>query len=131
MHFCVCQVRLNGDMLNVVPRGEFNPVSWPEVEVLRFLHGNESVIDVKAFVKVTQSAKDEKERLRNIYGSPVIEEVFPGRNPQMELDMPGAKLPDQAVLWQSPIDIDPASQGVIDPLAKAPAKSTKSPSPFA
>jgi len=131
MHFCICQVRLGGDLRNVVPRGEFNPVSWPEIEVLRFLHGNDSVIDIKAIAKVTQSAKTEKERLIRIYGAATIEEVFPGRNPQMELEMPSAKLPEQSVLWHNPIEVDPAAHGVVDPTPKAPAKAAKAPSPFA
>jgi len=131
MHFVTAMVRLGGDLLNVVPRGEFNPVSWPEIEVLRHIHGGDSIVDVKAFVKVTQSAKDEKERLRRIYGAATVEEVFPGRNPQMELDMPGAKLPEQNVLWHNPIEVDPAAHGVVEPTAKPAAKPAKTTSPFA
>ena len=133
MHFVTCMVRLGGDLLNVVPRGEFNPVSWPEVDVLRTLHGEDSVTDVKAFVKVSQTAKAEKERLRAIYGAMVIEDIFPGKNPQMELEVPGAKLPDQMPLWHNPIDIDPASFGNVDPTtkpAKAEKPAAKAPSPF-
>lgn len=112
MHFVTCEIRLAGDMLNTVPRDTFRPVSWPEVEVLRLIHGDASIVDVKPFVRVEQSAKAEKERLRHIYGNEIVETVFPGRNPQMEMEAPGAKLPEQIPLWKSPIDIEPAGYDV-------------------
>lgn len=112
MHFVTCKVNLAGDLRNVVVRDSFRPVSWPEIEILRFIHGEDAVGDIKPFVRVDQSAKAEKERLRLIYGDAVLEEVFPGRNPQMELDAPGAKLPKQAPLWLNPIDQEPGGYDV-------------------
>ncbi len=103
MHFCSATVRLTGDLRNTVARTTFHPVSWPEIEVLRHLHGHDAVIDVKPFVTVEQSAKAEKERLRLIYGNVVLEDVFPGRNPQMEMEAPGAKLPEPTPTWQNPM----------------------------
>ena len=102
MHFVTCNVALNGGLLTVVPRTPLRPVSWPEVEVLRHLHGDDAVRDVKPFVSVQQSAKAEKERLKLIYGR-VIEDIFPGKNPQMELEAPKAKLPAKPPFWRNPI----------------------------
>lgn len=112
MHFVTCAVRLSGDMRNVVVRDTFNPVSWPEVEIIRSMHGEDSVHDVKAFVSVAQTPKAEKERLSLKYGADNIENVFPGRNPQMEMEMPNAKLPAQPDLWFNPLDPDPAGYDV-------------------
>ncbi len=107
MHFCKATIRVSGDLRTVVVRDTHNPVSWPEIEILRALHGDESLVDVKPFVRVEQSPKDEKERLRGIYGNAVLENVFPGRNPQMEMEAPGAKLPVEKIAWRNPIDNDP------------------------
>lgn len=107
MHFCTANIKLAGDARNVVHRDAFAPISWPEVDVLRFIHGEDAVTDVRPFVSFPQSAKAEKDRLRLIYGD-VVEHVFPGRNPQMELEAPTAKLPAQAPLWVNPIDPEPA-----------------------
>jgi hypothetical protein len=124
-------VRIGGDIRTVMPRGEFNPVSWPEIDVLRTLHGDEAVTDVKPIAKVQQTAKAEKLRLTHIYGAATVEDVFPGKNPQMELDMPGAKLPDPPVAWHNPIDVDPAAHGLADPTApKAASAKAAKPLPF-
>lgn len=113
--FCSALVRLAGDLGHVVPRDNFSPVSWPEIDVLRFIHGDDAIVEIKVIARVNQTAKQEKERLRLIYG-PVVEDVYPGKNPQMELDMPGAKAPDQGIVWRNPIDIDPADKGIVEPV---------------
>ena len=107
MNFCTAAIRIAGDLRNVVHRNTFSPVSWPEIEILRQLHGNDAVIDVTVFAKVNQTPKAEKERLRAIYGSAVVEDVFPGKNPQMEMEAPGARLPENTPAWRNPIDLDP------------------------
>lgn len=104
MHFCTAEIRLSGDMRNTVARGLHNPVSWPEIEVLRALHGHDAVLNPKPFIHVNQTAKGEKERLRLIYGNAVIEDIFPGRNPQMELDAPNAKIDAVPGRWKNPLD---------------------------
>ena len=126
MHFVTCKVRLAGDMRMEVVRDAFNPVSYPEVEVLRFLHGDDAVLDVKAIASVEQSPRDEKERLSLKYGTVNVEAVFPGKNPQMPMEMPKAAIdPDQ--VWKNPLDKEVAGFDV-DPtpkLEKAEAAQTK------
>ncbi len=107
MHYCTAKIRLSGDLRNVVSRGHHNPISWPEIEILRVLHGDDSVIDVTPFVRVEQSVKDEKERLRFKYGNDVVEQVFPGRNPQMELEAPRTSLPEATPDWKNPVETEP------------------------
>lgn len=106
MHFCTAKISLAADLRNVVDRDAYSPISWPEVEVLRVVHGETAITEIKPFVSVQQSEKDEKTRLRLIYGD-VVEEVFPGRNPRMEMDAPGAKLPEPTPLWRNPLDKEP------------------------
>ncbi len=112
MHFCTCAVRLGGDLRSVVVRDEFSPVSWPEIEVLRSIHGEDAIVDVKPFISVPQSSRAEKDRLALKYGFEKMEEIFPGRNPQMEMEAAGAKLPAQTPLWWNPLDPDPAGYDV-------------------
>jgi hypothetical protein len=125
MHFCSATVRLMGDLRNTVARTPFNPISLPEVEVLRFLHGDDSVIDVKPFASVEQTAKAEKERLQRVYGTDVLEEVFPGRNPQMELEATGARLAEAPVGWKNPLAADDPYE--MKPPAPAPAAAAEKP----
>ena len=138
MHFVTCTVRLAGDMRNEVVRDAFNPVSYPEVSVLQFIHGDDAVLNIKPIAAVQQSARAEKERLALKYGTDVLEAVFPGKNPSgMELEMPKAVLPED-IEWRSPLDVDPAGFDVDPtPQLEAKAKQAKSkakveePNPFA
>ena len=138
MHFVTCTVRLAGDMRNEVVRDAFNPVSYPEVSVLQFIHGDDAVLNIKPIAAVQQSARAEKERLALKYGTDVLEAVFPGKNPSgMELEMPKAVLPED-IEWRSPLDVDPAGYDVDPtPQLEAKAKQAKSkakveePNPFA
>ena len=123
MHFCTAQIQLAGDLRNVVHREKDRPISWPEAEVLRFIHGEDAVLNVKPFVSVKQTAKEEKERLAIIYGYSVLEDVYPGKNPQMELDAPNAKVPETVDFWKNPIEREVAGYDVppeerIKPLSK-------------
>lgn len=89
MHLCSCKVNLSGQGLTLVHINEFDPVSWPEVQVLMLLHGEENVYDIKP-VKITEvNHRMEKERLAIKYGWKPVEQIFPGRNPRMEMLMPG------------------------------------------
>lgn len=111
MHFCTCKVAIAGDLRQIVERTPFNPVSWPEVEILRSLHGDGSVTDVSVIAEFPQTAKDEKERLRLKYGNAILEDIFPGRNPRMEMEAAGAKIKAPPA-WKNPLDIEIAGYDV-------------------
>ena len=139
MHFVTCKVRIAGDMRMEVVRGAFNPVSYPEVEVLRYLHGDDAVLDVKPLAEAQQTAREEKERLSLKYGRVVAETIFPGKNPQMELEIPRAQLPADPV-WRNPLDkevvgfdLDPTEKpdGVQAKAHQAKTKTVKEANPFA
>jgi hypothetical protein len=89
MHLCSCKVNLSGQNVTIVHINEFDPVSWPEVQVLQLLHGEENVFDIKP-VKITEvNHRMEKDRLAIKYGYKPVEQIFPGRNPRIEMLMPG------------------------------------------
>lgn len=104
MHFCTGFVAVAGDREQIAFRGLFDPISWPEIEVLRFVHGDDAVTDVKPFVAVDQSHKDEVTRLQLRYSPKTIGEVFPGRAPNFALDAPGDFKPLAGERWKNPIN---------------------------
>lgn len=88
MHWCTANVNLSGQNMHIVQFLATNPVSWPEVQVISALHGDENVTDIKP-VRVSDTHKErEKQRLLAKYGL-IVEQVFPGRAFQMEMLMPG------------------------------------------
>jgi hypothetical protein len=102
MHFCTAYIAIAGDRDQIIHRNAFDPVSWPEIEVLRHIHGDESVTEVAPFVHVRQDVRAERERLALKYGADAINACFPGRNPRMEIDAPEADIAYGA-LWKNPL----------------------------
>lgn len=85
LDWCTCKVALGGDVRSVVYRGEFNPVSVPELDVLTSLHGEASITEIE-YLKTTESSPaDEKNRLVGIYPEAVVSGMFPGRSPNMPM----------------------------------------------
>lgn len=75
MQRCNVTVRLAGDVGNTVPKTN---VSVAEIAVLRAIHGDESVVDVKATHNDKTPHRDERDRLSVIYGRPIVDKIFPG-----------------------------------------------------
>ena len=46
MQYCTCRINLAGQNYHIVDIDEFNPVTWPEMQVLMALHGDENVMDI-------------------------------------------------------------------------------------
>jgi hypothetical protein len=88
MHFCTCTVNLAGQGMTFVDFYPQNPVSWPEVQVLMLVHGEENVTNIKPIALADVHPSREKERLARKYGWRAAEQVFPGRSFRMELLMP-------------------------------------------
>lgn len=90
MHFCTCRINLAGQGFHIVEILATDPMSWPEVQVIMQLHGDENVYDIKPVAIGDTSILAEKRRLAAKYRStPVVEHLFPGRSPRMDLLMPG------------------------------------------
>lgn len=89
IQYCTCRINLSGQNCHTVVYDEFNAVSWPEVQILMALHDEENVMDVMP-VRIGECwPSQEKERLLSLYSARVVEAVFPGRSPRMELVMTG------------------------------------------
>jgi hypothetical protein len=87
MHWCTCRVNLSGQNLTHVSFSPQDAVSWPEVQVLTALHGEENIYDIKPISIAEINSRIEKDRLIAKYGM-IVERVFPGRAFLMETLMP-------------------------------------------
>jgi hypothetical protein len=102
MHFCKAVIALGEDRNNTVVRNQFNPISWPEVEVIRALHGDASVLEIIPFVAVAQTSRAERQRLAEIYGDKACSDIWGGRAGPLEMEAPEATLKPN-VTWMNPI----------------------------
>jgi len=101
MHFCRADIALGGDRNNIYTAGYYAPVSWPEILMLQYTHGDDAVDNVEPFVRVEQSPKDERRRLAEKYGEEAVIQIF-ARQPIHEMEAPRASLP-KGLAWFSPI----------------------------
>ena len=78
-----CMVALAGDPLNIVHRASDTPVSYPEMLLLQYLHGDDSVTDAHELGHEERDNADELARLRVTYGAKAVTDVFPGARPRL------------------------------------------------
>lgn len=84
-----CVVALKGDRNNEFNFSETRPVTWPEVEVLMTIHGDDAVRNIEAFREIeAPSRQGEFERLALRYGQDICKRLFVGRPPAMEFNAP-------------------------------------------
>lgn len=110
IHYCKCRVNLSGQNCHIVVYDQHNPVSWPEVQVLMALHGEENVMDVQPVAIGEVWLNQEKERLLGQYGR-IVEQCFPGRAFRMELMMTGDENLPSYVEGQVSTKVQPDGNG--------------------
>ena len=114
-----CNIALSGDLGNVVARGAWKPVTYPELIVLQFLHGEHAVTEIfECGHTEDREPREEKARLMAMYGAPLVDkELFPGHMSQLPvanekykprlvgtLVNPGSP---EAIPPEPPVEIDP------------------------
>lgn len=87
IQYCRCKINLAGQNCHTVILDEYSPVTWPEVQILMQLHGEENVMDIAPVGIGEVWPTNEKNRLISKYGRRVVESCFPGRNFIMEYVM--------------------------------------------
>lgn len=110
MHFCTAVIALGEEIGNTVVRDHFSPVSWPEIEVIRAIHGDASVNEVSPFVSVPQSPRAERRRLDELYGPTACASVWGGNSVPPEMEAPAATLRD-GITWMNPITHETETTG--------------------
>jgi len=92
MHLCTCEIAVGGDIRNTVIRSEFEPVSYPEIEILKFIHGAGAVTDVAVCGEIDRDPGEEKAMLLQKYPAKAVETLYPGTRPPMEMELRGVKI---------------------------------------
>jgi hypothetical protein len=111
-----CNVALAGDLLNVVNRSAFRPITYPELIVLEFLHGESAVSDVFDVGETADMPPQvEKRRLEDTYGDVVGKHLFPGhhfqlpeRNDRFQRRLVGTKVNPGPAPQVTDTEVDPA-----------------------
>lgn len=76
-----CTVRLSGDLNHTVDRAYLTAA---EAEVLRFLHGDDSVVNVRLKGTIEATDREEMDRLEQVgYGPATLAKVYPGGAPRV------------------------------------------------
>ncbi len=65
-----CKLRLNGSVLNEVPKDE---VTAAEIEMLRGLHGSDAIVNTKGAGSVERSDADERARVYSMFINPLLD----------------------------------------------------------
>lgn len=88
MKLYTCKLHVAGDIRSVSVKSERNPVSYPEVLILRAIHGDDSVRDIEPCLveHVTRTEQNEPNYLAMRYGPGLVQQMFPGVRPQMPFD---------------------------------------------
>jgi hypothetical protein len=108
-------IALAGDQNNIVARDAFNPLSLPEVFILRDIHGGEdSVTKVSEVSRIDRTPEEEYERLTLKYGGRVAN-LFPKLAGRVNLPMVDDQLPTSA-------EVEAANKVMDAALADARAK---------
>ena len=78
-----CAVALAGDREQVVYRHRHDPILFPELIVLQFIHGEDAVTDVHVVGTCEMAIEEAWMRLLTIYGEDAVKAVFPGARPNV------------------------------------------------
>jgi hypothetical protein len=82
-HLLRCSVALAGDRDQVVVRHRHDPIMFPELIVLQYLHGEDAITDVHVVGTCEMAIDEAWTRLLTIYGEDAVKAVFPGARPMV------------------------------------------------
>ena len=85
MQMIECMVAVGNDPQNIVHRDPSRPVSYPEMLILQYIHGEEAITDAYHVGEEERDNGSELERLRIAYGARAVQDVFPGSRPRLPL----------------------------------------------
>jgi hypothetical protein len=118
-HIVTCRVQVGGDPGTIVVRGKSRPVLFPEIKILRHLHGETNVYDVEVCGLVPRSAGSvEKNRMMMIYGKEAVEHIYPGGSPNIDWYVEG----EEPEFPPEIANAKASSSLPIDPLPSKPGK---------
>ena len=83
MHLFEATIQVGGDKLNTVRKHGTDTITPSEIMILRDLHGDENVCDLKVVADVSRSQSEELIRLRGVYGADKVNKVYQGSMPTL------------------------------------------------
>ena len=102
MHFCKAYISIGGDQQQVYYADQYAPISWPEIQMIQFIHGEDAIDRIEPFVKIDDwTPRQERDRLAHKYSEDKVAEVFTRSGPT-EMEAPRATLIG-GVEWKNPI----------------------------
>lgn len=78
-----CEVALGGDIGNTVVRGRGNPITYPELSIIQFIHGEDAVFDIHVIGTCEMTNDQMLDRLKVIYREDDLKAVYPGNKPRL------------------------------------------------
>ena len=78
-----CEIALAGDMGNVVVRHRHNPLTFPELLIAQYLHGEDAVYDIHVVGTCEMSNDEMLARLKFLFREEYVQAVFPGNRPRL------------------------------------------------
>jgi hypothetical protein len=97
-----CEIALAGDLGNTVVRHRGNPITYPELELIQFMHGDEAVFDIHVVGTCEMSNDQMLDRLRVIYREDDVKAVFSGAKPRLPPGDPTLPICTQPVFIAPP-----------------------------
>jgi hypothetical protein len=96
MHTYSCKVRLGGSVINEVPKVG---VTVPEMVLLQHVHGADSISNVAYSKAVERTEDEERDRLRQVYGTSVkskqrVEQILGMDHQPLPDRVPGIQVPE-------------------------------------
>jgi hypothetical protein len=86
MQLLSCYLVIGGDDNSVVVRDHDTAVTYPEMLVLKALHGGENVRQLEDIGAVERDSDAERSRLSELYGEGIVRQTFPGHGDLPERD---------------------------------------------
>lgn len=77
------RIMLAGEKDSVVYRGTHNPLSYPEILVMQFMHGDDAVSEITEVGTLSMSNNDLLHHMRMTYPLGAVERCFPGARPNL------------------------------------------------
>lgn len=102
-HLLRCLVAIGGDVGNQVSRDRTQPIVFPELPLLQFIHGEDAITEIHVVGQWNTSNDEVLERLRVLYAPEVLKEVFPGARPRLPMSDASIPLCNKPVYKPRPV----------------------------
>lgn len=78
-----CAIAIAGSRDSVVYRGAHNPLTYPEILIMQYMHGDDAVEEIEEVGTLTMSNSDLLHHLRMTYPQEAVQQSFPGARPNL------------------------------------------------